>query len=279
MNLAQFKSEFKSNLSSLYPDEEIDEIFFRLAEHHLQKSKAETVLHYNEPLDKEQILLLQKSSARLQQGVPIQYVVGTIDFAGCVLNACEGVLIPRPETETLVHWMAQEHPQGGEVLDICTGSGCIALGFAQLTQANITGWDFSEKALDCATTNAQRNQIAMLIHLVDVFDFPETSKSWDIIVSNPPYVLHREKSTMHTNVLDHEPHEALFVSDDDPIVFYRLIADFATTHLNHGGSLYFELNPLTAMNVKSLLNTAGFTDIVVVNDVRGLPRMMRAKKL
>jgi len=151
--------------------------------------------------------------------------------------------------------------------------------FAQLTQANITGWDFSEKALDCATTNAQRNQIAMQIHLVDVFDFPETSKSWDIIVSNPPYVLHREKSTMHTNVLDHEPHEALFVSDNDPIVFYRLITDFATTHLNHGGSLYFELNPLTAMDVKSLLNTVGFTDIVVVNDVRGLPRMMRAKKL
>lgn len=279
VNLAEFKSELKSNVRFLYPKQEIDEIFFRLVAHHLQKSKAEAVLSYNETLDVEQLRMLEDSVSRLAQGVPIQYVVGKVEFAGCIINTCEEVLIPRPETESLVHWMAKEHPNGGDTLDICTGSGCIALGFAHLTQAKITGWDFSKKALGCATQNAVLNQIPMKVECINVFDFPSLSKSWDIIVSNPPYVLDSEKSTMHINVLDYEPHEALFVPDDDPVVFYNLIADFAAIHLNPRGSLYFELNPHTANEVHQLLKTKGFTDIVVVNDIRGLPRMMRAKKL
>lgn len=278
MNLAQFKLEFKSNLSSLYAAEEIDEIFFRLTEHHLQKSRADIVLCYHESLSQQALKDLQTSAKRLTQGEPIQYVMGEVEFAGCKLNVQEGVLIPRPETESLVHWMAKEHPHGGEALDICTGSGCIALGFAKLTQAKTTAWDLSEKALQCATSNAKRNQISVLIERVDVYDFPTVAQSYDIIVSNPPYVLKSEKQTMHTNVLHYEPHEALFVDDENSVVFYNLIADFAAINLKSGGSLYFELNPLTVGKVKQLLKQKGFTDIVVVNDMKGQPRMMRSKK-
>lgn len=279
MNLAQFKHEFKSNLSLLYSDEEIDAIFFRLTAHHLQLSKAEVLLSYDQRLNQAHLNALQQSTSRLKEGLPIQYIEGKVAFAGCMISLCEGVLIPRPETEALVHWMAKAHPKGGDTLDICTGSGCIALGFAHLTQAAVTGWDFSEKALDCASKNAKRNQIPMQIGFTDVFDLPILSNRWDIIVSNPPYVLESEKSAMHINVLDHEPHEALFVSDQNPVVFYNLIADFALVHLNPSGHLYFELNPRTADEVKQLLKTKGFTDIVVVNDFRAMPRMMRAKKV
>ena len=279
MNLAQFKHELKSNLSLLYSDEEIDAIFFRLTAHHLQLSKAEVVLSYDQRLNQAHLNALQQSTSRLKEGLPIQYIEGKVAFAGCMISLCEGVLIPRPETEALVHWMAKAHPKGGATLDICTGSGCIALGFAHLTQAAVTGWDFSEKALDCASKNAKRNQIPMQIGFTDVFDLPILSNRWDIIVSNPPYVLESEKSAMHINVLDYEPHEALFVSDQNPVVFYNLIADFALVHLNPSGHLYFELNPRTADEVKQLLKTKGFTDIVVVNDFRAMPRMMRAKKV
>lgn len=277
MTLAQYKNKFKLQIDSLYSNEEVEEIFFRLTDHHLKKSKAETVLSYGETIDKVALSLFDESALRLQKGVPIQHLIGEIEFAGCMLNVCEGVLIPRPETESLVHWIAKEHPRGGDALDICTGSGCIALGFAHLTKANVTGWDFSKSALTCASSNAERNQIPMNIEQMDVFNISEVSKTWDVIVSNPPYVLEKEKSTMHTNVLDHEPHTALFVPDDNPIIFYDAISDFAKTHLNPGGSLYFELNPYTADKVEQLLKTKGFTDIVIENDLRGLQRMMRSK--
>jgi release factor glutamine methyltransferase len=265
-------------MNSLYSNEEVEEIFFRLTDHHLQKSRAETVLSYNQTLNKAAMSHLDESTSRLCKGVPLQHLIGEIDFAGCMLNVCEGVLIPRPETESLVHWMAKEHPRGGKALDICTGSGCIALGFAHCTQAQITGWDFSKSALACASSNAKRNQIPMNIEQIDVFNIPEVSDTWDVIVSNPPYVLEKEKATMHTNVIDFEPHAALFVDDNNPIVFYDVISDFALTHLNPGGSLYFELNPLTADKVEQLLKTKGFTDIVIEKDLRGLKRMMRSKR-
>jgi len=264
-------------MNSLYSNAEAEEIFFRLTDHHLQKSRAETVLSYDKTLNEDALILLDESVSRLLRGVPLQYLIGEVAFAGCTLNVCEGVLIPRPETESLVHWMAKEHPLGGDALDICTGSGCIALGFARLTKANVTGWDFSKSALACASSNAKRNQIFMNIEQMDVFNISEVSKTWDVIVSNPPYVLEKEKSTMHTNVLDHEPHTALFVPDDNPVIFYDAISDFAKTHLNPGGSLYFELNPYTADKVEQLLKTKGFTDIVIENDLRGLKRMMRSK--
>ena len=174
--------------------------------------------------------------------------------------------------------MAQEHPKGGNTLDICTGSGCIGLGFSKLTNATVTGWDVSDKALLCAASNAQRNDISMQLANVDILEAPSSAQSWDLIVANPPYVLESEKATMHTNVLDYEPHAALFVPNEDPIVFYKALADFAIEYLVPGGCLYFELNPLTSNEVERFLKTKGFTDIVVVNDMRGHPRMMRSKK-
>ena len=213
---------------------------------------------------------------RLEQGEPVQYVLGLADFCGRQFHVEPGVLIPRPETEELCGWMI-ETGIGGAVLDVGTGSGCIACTLAAAQpEAKVTAWDISETALRVASENARRCHVhvtfervdalqAPLTSLQDLREAPEAGKRtssnahlWDTIVSNPPYICERERSAMERNVLEHEPHTALFVPDDDPLLFYRAISDYALQALRPEGALFFEINPLYAEQLRQHLEEKGF---------------------
>lgn len=217
---------------------------------------------------------------RLQQAEPVQYVLGQADFAGRAFHVEPGVLIPRPETAELCRWIAAEHPQAKDILDVCTGSGCIAITLAlDILGSKVTGWDISETALRVAQKNAVENLVeSVRIEKQDALSLPVHTDQWDVIVSNPPYVCEKEKADMEKNVLEYEPSIALFVPDDDPLRFYRAIAIYAVTALKNKGSLYFEINPLYEEEMRKMLQDLGFGDIKTKEDSFGKKRMMRAVK-
>ena len=247
---------------------------------------------------------LEKMMLRLENGEPVQYVLGFADFCGRQFFVNECVLIPRPETEELCRWMVEERgtrneEQGTRVLDIGTGSGCIAITLAaEMPDAQVSAWDISEQALAVARKNADSIGVKVDFEQVDVLNLqftiynlqsntpttnhlsPTTYHQPPIthIVSNPPYICDNEKSSMKPHVLEHEPHVALFVPDDDPLLFYRAIADFATQSLEPDGWLYFEVNPLYIKELKTMLAEKGFENIEVKVDLFGKERMIRAKK-
>ncbi|MCL2412850.1 MAG: peptide chain release factor N(5)-glutamine methyltransferase, partial [Bacteroidales bacterium] len=212
----------------------------------------------------------------LKKHKPIQYILGTCDFLDLSLHLTEDVLIPRPETEELVQKIAKENKNfTGKILDICTGSGCIALALKkQLPHALVQGFDNSENATVIAKENAKINQLGVDFFVADIFNF-STEKRFDIIVSNPPYVLHSEKSQMKKNVLHYEPHEALFVDDKEPLVFYSAIVDFAKKRLNPDGKLYVEINEKFGREVAKLLKNQGFSSVKIDKDFLGKDRFVK----
>ncbi len=230
--------------------------------------------------------VLRHIQQRLLQGEPVQYVLGVAEFGGRQFRVAPGVLIPRPETLELCQWVQEEgREERGEwrgitILDIGTGSGCIACTLAaELPEAQVTAWDISEVALAIAQENAQRLGVQMKFEKQDVLHpSPSTLHQWNIIVSNPPYVCEKERATMERHVLDYEPSLALFVPDDDPLLFYRAIADYARRSLTAGGSLFFEINPLYAGQLKSLLSAMSYHHIEVRDDQYGKPRMIKAQR-
>ena len=221
--------------------------------------------------------VLRHIQQRLLQGEPVQYVLGVAEFGGRQFRVAPGVLIPRPETLELCQWVEEE--RGITILDIGTGSGCIACTLAaELPEAQVTAWDISEAALSVARENAKRTNVHVSFEQVDALNIPPTSDKWDIIVSNPPYVCEQERAAMERHVLDYEPSLALFVPDDDPLLFYRAIADYARQSLTAGGSLFFEINPLYAEQLKSLLSAMSYHHIEVRDDLYGKPRMIKAQR-
>ena len=230
---------------------------------------------------------LEEIAKRLLQGEPIQYVLGQADFCGRTFMVNEHVLIPRPETEELCQWI--KSTQKGRfflctLLDIGTGSGCIAITLAaEMPQSEVTAWDISADALAVARENARRHNVHVSFEQVDALHLTsdilhQTSVVFDIIVSNPPYICNKESKTMEANVLEHEPHTALFVPDDDPLLFYRAIAKYGQTALKEGGWLYFEINPLYAESLRDMLNMMSYHDIEIKTDAYGKQRMIRAKR-
>lgn len=217
---------------------------------------------------------------RLLEGEPVQYVVGETEFCGHRFHTAHGVLIPRPETEELCRWIVEEWKEesGKRLLDIGTGSGCIACTLAaELKEAQVGGWDISADALRIARGNAERLGVSVNFELVDALQPPHpTPGSLDIIVSNPPYVCQQERADMERHVLDHEPPLALFVPDDDPLLFYRAIADYALQALRPGGQLYFELNCRFAHETADMLQQAGFSDVCIRKDQYGKDRFISA---
>ena len=230
---------------------------------------------------------LEAAMERLEKGEPVQYVVGTTMFMGRKFMVESGCLIPRPETEELCQWIREEH-NGMEIsiLDIGTGSGCIAISLAlELQSGKAEGWDISEKALSIATENAERLGADVrfrLRNILEEIEKPEGSpnrkegRQWDLIVSNPPYICQKERGEMHQNVKDYEPEEALFVPDDKPLMFYNAIIRYATRTLKEGGKLYFEINPLYAEELRSALSANGLSETEIRNDQTGRPRFARA---
>ena len=242
---------------------------------------------------------LEEIITRLQNGEPVQYVLGEADFAGRTFHVEPGVLIPRPETAELCQWIEEEvssldADDPKQILDICTGSGCIAITLGlTLPNSEVTGWDISEDALRIAQGNVEmlkaRNvrieyQDALMLpkaaEAAEISEAAESSlsKSWNIIVSNPPYICEKEKVDMEKNVLEHEPSIALFVPDEEPLKFYRAIAEYASSALKSEGALYFEINPIYEKETREMLQDLGFKDIETKEDAYGKKRMMKAMK-
>lgn len=229
-------------------------------------------------LNELQMDLLEQYLNELSENRPIQYVLGETQFCGFQLKVDERVLIPRPETEELVGWVVSSLPQGGMVLDIGTGSGCIAIAVSKLLRnAQVVAYDISEKALVLAAENALINNAKVEFCRVDILNPPATTEEFDAIVSNPPYVLFSEQKTMTHNVLDYEPHGALFVPDENPLLFYRAIINFAKNHLRQGGCLFFEINRAFSQQMKDLLLHEGFSGVSLRQDMFGNDRMIKAE--
>jgi release factor glutamine methyltransferase len=225
---------------------------------------------------------------RLETGEPVQYVLGEAEFGGRTFHVEPGVLIPRPETYELCQWIMEkrrgknEQGRNTSILDIGTGSGCIACTLAaELADAEVTAWDISDDALRIATENAKRTNVHVSFEKVDVLNTSLLNRErpamgLDIIVSNPPYICKKERATMERNVLEHEPELALFVPDDDPLLFYRTIARFAAKALNPGGALYFEINPLYVSEMQQMLSEEGFSHTEIRNDQFGKQRFTKS---
>jgi len=236
-------------------------------------------------LTHEQQSLLDSILGRLSKGEPLQYILGHTSFCGLELKVTPAVLIPRQETTELVEWISEEDSTHKCVKDICTGSGCIALALAARFQDwEVEGTDISPDALEVARNNAEANDLNVTFTHQDILEemseepvqTPGEQVHYDIIVSNPPYVTLEEKSSMDASVTEFEPHLALFVPDDDPLMFYRAIARYGLSHLRKEGRLYFEINPLFTTDVTNLLIETGYDNIMVKKDISGKERMIRS---
>ena len=223
---------------------------------------------------------LETMTQRLEKGEPVQYIIGMADFCGRQFHVAPGVLIPRPETEELCRWITQKNrPSVLSVLDIGTGSGCIAVTLAlEMPKAKVTAWDISDETLRIAQKNAQTLGAEVTFEHQDILNVSLHDK-YDLIVSNPPYIQPKERDGMGKNVLDYEPHQALFAPEEEPIIFYQRIGDYAWQSLNPGGALYFELNPLTADEVSDYLQRLGFSEIEIRQDQFGKQRFLKATKI
>lgn len=225
---------------------------------------------------------LEQIAIRLERQEPVQYILGQADFYGRTFVVNEHVLIPRPETEELCQWIIAT--DATNILDIGTGSGCIAITLAlDIPNSQVTAWDISADALAVARENARRHNVHVSFEQVDALHLTsdichQTSVVFDLIVSNPPYICNKERETMEANVLEHEPHTALFVPNDDPLLFYRAIAQYGQTALKEGGWLYFEINPLYAEALREMFSKMSYYDIEIKEDQYGKQRMIRAKR-
>ena len=224
---------------------------------------------------------MQALQQRLLTGEPVQYVLGEAEFGGRTFHVEPGVLIPRPETYELCEWIFSSglSRTNTEILDIGTGSGCIACTLAaELPDAEVTAWDISDDALRIAAENAKRTNVHVSFEKVDAlnFQFSIFNFQFDLIVSNPPYICNKERAKMERNVLEHEPALALFVPDDDPLLFYRAIARYAAKTLKPDGALYFEINPLYVNEMQQMLSDEGFSHTEVRNDQFGKQRFTKS---
>ena len=217
---------------------------------------------------------------RVQEGEPVQHVIGRALFYGRYFNVSPDVLIPRPETEGLINVVKQYNSlPSPTVLDIGTGSGCIAITIAlEIPESQVTAWDISNKALEVARCNATQLEANVSFVKQDALNPHHDCDKYDVIVSNPPYICIKEASNMEANVLEHEPHLALFVPDDDPLLYYRSIALYAKDALRNEGLLAFEINPIYCKEVCSLLNTHNYQDICVIEDEFGKERIIKCTK-
>lgn len=271
----------KNELTGLYADTEIRSFTYMLISRLTGFSHTEIIVNKNTIFSDEQVTLLDRFIEKLKKYTPIQYILGECDFMGMKFMVNEAVLIPRPETEELVEWIMEstKNDRSVAVLDIGTGSGCIAIALKnQFADAEVTAYDISSAALDVARKNAELNGLSVHFEQFDVLEVDKSATLWDIIVSNPPYIPENEKSEILPNVLNFEPHVALFVPENDPLLFYRHIIKLAQDHLKPQGQLFFEIHRDRGRQVVSLLAAAGFVDIELRKDLSGNYRMIRARK-
>ena len=281
-------NELWRQLTQVYDDYEAKAITRMVYEVRFGLMPSDLFIGKDTQLSTDDQKLLAEITQRLLTGEPIQYVLGEAEFGGRTFHVEPGVLIPRPETYELCQWIMEERRGKKEegrntsILDIGTGSGCIACTLAaELADAEVTAWDISDDALRIATENAKRTNVHVSFEKVDVLNTSLLNRErpatgLDIIVSNPPYICNKERATMERNVLEHEPELALFVPDDDPLLFYRTIARFAAKALNPSGALYFEINPLYVSEMQQMLSEEGFSHTEIRNDQFGKQRFTKS---
>lgn len=272
--------QIQTQLHGLYPDTEIKSFSYLIIEKLTGFSRTQIIVNKNTLFSDKQQHEIESFIEKLKKFVPIQYILGKTEFYVLNFTVNESVLIPRPETEELVDWIQKENDRTANIniLDIGTGSGCIAISLKhEFPNAMVDAFDISDKALEMAKLNAKQNNLEVNFSIVDILNPFETSKKWDIIVSNPPYIPEAEKSEIHANVLDYEPHLALFVPNNDPLLFYRQIGLFAQKHLNTNGKLYFEIHRDAGQTGIDLLTELGFHTVELRKDISGNDRMLKGQ--
>ena len=288
MNINKFRDYFNKTLKKLYPTSEIDTFLFLLLEEYLNFKRIDVVLKSNFEISPEDLILLKSSTKLLEQEIPIQYILGKTEFYGFPFILNEHVLIPRPETEELISSILENvlktrsfHTNANEkqlkILDIGTGSGCIPISLKKsLPFAEITAIDVSNEALTIAKKNTVLNKVDINLTQQDILKTTSLNQLYDIIVSNPPYVRESEKKEIKNNVLNNEPHMALFVKDNNPLVFYNKIAELAKNHLTKNGTLFFEINQYLGKETVELIKLKGFNKIQLKKDIFGRDRIIIA---
>lgn len=280
MTIAQLNDEIRGLLTPLYGKGET-EAMLRLIWHHIRGwEPVDVVLHRDEEAGVSTVESFRSIASRLQKNEPLQYILGDTRFFGLRLRVNRDTLIPRPETEGLVQLILDDYGSKPDlrVVDIGTGSGAIALALARnLTFPHVTAIDVSDGALSVAKENARELHVDVRFVKDDILADPDLHGEYDIVVSNPPYVLDSERKDMDANVLDYEPESAIFAPNSDAVAFYRAISGAASRSLVKGGRLYFELNPLTADEVKALVEADGFGDVELLRDIHGRVRYLRGR--
>lgn len=278
MKLKDLKIDFITKLSVTYQKEEVLSFFKILCEEYLNITPTKLLLVGEELINKEQFDMFSKVMIRLLNEEPIQYILNTTSFYGLDFICTPSALIPRPETEELVDWILKSEKNKISILDIGTGTGCIPISLAKNnTDYTVSALEISDVALELAKDNAQKNEVDISFISADIFSYI-SEKKYDLIVSNPPYVRNLEKIKIQNNVLNFEPPLALFVDDDDPLVFYRAILEFAKSNLSEKGSVYFEINENLFNEMESLLASYRFSEIELKKDVFGKYRFIRGLK-
>ena len=282
MNIKEYRTQFIQELTLIYDAGEAESFFYLILEEKKQLKRIDLALHPDLVFSEEEIGVWNAVLEQLKQEIPIQYLLGKTSFYGLDFEVNAAVLIPRPETEELVEWILESQKskvesQKVKILDIGTGSGCIAISLAKnLPDATVFALDVSEEALATAKKNAENNSVNVTFIHQNILETEDLLQQFDIIVSNPPYVRNLEKEEIKKNVLENEPHLALFVADNDALVFYKKIAQLAQKNLLPNGQLYFEINQYLGKEMVDLLEKMNFKTIDLRKDIYGNDRMTKA---
>jgi release factor glutamine methyltransferase len=288
MNIKNYRAQFIQELSSIYDAGEAESFFYLILEEKQKLKRIDLALNPDLTFSDEEIQIWNSILEELKKEIPVQYLLGKTSFYGLEFEVNSTVLIPRPETEELVDWIIQSQKlevrsgkwdvesEKFKILDIGTGSGCIAISLAKnVPNAQVFAIDVSEKALATAQKNAEINGVNIIFIEKNILETEDFGQQFDIIVSNPPYVRELEKEEIKKNVLDNEPHLALFVEDDDALIFYRKIAELAQKNLSPKGQLFFEINQYLGKEMIELLEKLGFKNVELRKDIYGNDRMIR----
>ncbi|NDI98203.1 peptide chain release factor N(5)-glutamine methyltransferase [Flavobacterium sp. LaA7.5] len=279
MKLKAYRANFLEQLTPLFDSMEAERFFTITLENLKGWQRVDLALNPDAELTADEVAKWDVVLHALKKQKPIQYILGTAHFYGLELKVNESTLIPRPETEELVEWIIKENTDKGKIniLDIGTGSGCIAIALAKnLPNATVYAIDVSAEALKVAQENAKANNTNVTFWQKDILTTEELPQQFDVIVSNPPYVRHLEKQEIKSNVLDYEPHLALFVEDNDPLLFYRKIAALGQKHLTRNGKLYFEINQYLGKETAQMLEEYHYENVEIRKDLYGNNRMIVA---
>ncbi|OXA85003.1 peptide chain release factor N(5)-glutamine methyltransferase [Flavobacterium hercynium] len=281
MKIKQYRTQFIKELSPLYDAYEAESFFYLILEDKHKLRQIDLALNHELTFTNSDLTAWSSFLAQLKKEVPVQYLIGKTNFYGLYFEVNDNVLIPRPETEELVEWIISENvksanPRKIKILDIGTGSGCIAITLAKnIPHAEVYAIDVSKKALETAKRNAINNKVDVTFMLKNVLELEQLKSDFDIIVSNPPYVRNLEKQEIRKNVLDYEPHLALFVDDNDALIFYKKIAELAQVNLLENGQLYFEINQYLGKEMIELLENMNFRNIDLRKDIYSNDRMIK----